>query len=117
MGISSRHYKSQTTGISARNFKFCVEQPFEGYNADTMSAFNYQWTRRIPAPQTVLAQISNMHIKPICLYLDPFLIFNGIKLFAGNGVIRVYQMQAALTTFTVVFERFVSRFCSTQCRL
>ena len=106
--ISSRHYKSQS--ITTREFKFSVSQPFEGYNADTMSAFNYQWTRRIPAPQSVLAQISNMHIKPICIYLDPFLIFNCIKLLTGNGIIRVYQMQAALTTFTVIFERFASRF-------
>eukprot|EP01083_Nonionella_stella_P258594 883695_1 len=75
-----------------------------------MSVFNYQWTRRIPAPSHILSQMIDMHCKPICIYLDPFLVFNCLKLFAGNGVIRVYRMQAALTTFTVIFERFVSRY-------
>eukprot|EP01083_Nonionella_stella_P078928 216275_1 len=35
--------------------------PFEGYNQQTQSVFNCQWTRRIPAPQSVLAQMADIH--------------------------------------------------------
>eukprot|EP00485_Elphidium_margaritaceum_P001967 CAMPEP_0202698140 /NCGR_PEP_ID=MMETSP1385-20130828/11417_1 /ASSEMBLY_ACC=CAM_ASM_000861 /TAXON_ID=933848 /ORGANISM="Elphidium margaritaceum" /LENGTH=1549 /DNA_ID=CAMNT_0049354771 /DNA_START=775 /DNA_END=5424 /DNA_ORIENTATION=- len=106
--ISSRHYKTQT--FTHAPYKFTVDQPFPGYNPQSMTVFNYQWTRRIPAPTAVLAQMNDMHIKPVCIYLDPFLIFNCVRLLTGNGVIKVYQMQAALSTFDVAFERFASRY-------
>ena len=106
--ISSRHFKTHT--ITHSPYKFTVQTPFRGYNADTQTVFNYQWTRRIPAPERVLAQMTDVHLKPLVVWLDPFLVFNCVKIFSGNGVIRVYQMQAALTTFTVVFERFASRY-------
>eukprot|EP01083_Nonionella_stella_P209750 760004_1 len=46
--VSSRHYKTHNIR-SDRDFQFTVSTPFKGYTANTMSVFNYQWTRRIPA--------------------------------------------------------------------
>ena len=111
--ISSRHYKAQTF---ASDFIFDVAHPFPGYTSETMSVFNFQWTRRLPAPETILGSISDMHVKPISIYLDPFLCYNVVSFYIGKGVLKCYQIQAALTTMFTnlanenIIQRFVTRY-------
>ncbi|ETO21035.1 hypothetical protein RFI_16169 [Reticulomyxa filosa] len=107
--VSSRHFKPHTF-IS--NFVFSLATPFAGFQGDAMAVLNFQLTRRLPPPSRILGSMTDIHIKPLSIYLDPFLVFHIVKFFVGNGVLKAYQMQTqnTYTTSTAVRQRFANRY-------
>ena len=105
--ISSRSRHSRQHTFSG-NFEFSVSSPFPGYTSETATVFNFQWTRRLPTPKTILGSVFHMHVKPISIYLDPFLFYNVVNFFIGNGVLKCYQILTHFTS-TATFANTTNR--------